>query len=154
MYVNHIRWMIRRDLPEVLEIESESFEFPWNECDFLRCLRQRNCIGMVVEQRENVVGFMIYELHKHGIHILKLAVYPDARNKNVGSIMVEKLRSKLGERRHKLTLAVRETNLPAQLFFSRHGFLATKVVHDAYEDTDEAAYFFEYDITNQPVAVV
>ena len=24
----HIRWMIRRDMPEVLDIEQESFEFP------------------------------------------------------------------------------------------------------------------------------
>ncbi len=27
----HIRWMIRRDMPEVLAIEDESFEFPWLE---------------------------------------------------------------------------------------------------------------------------
>src|SRR5690348_3144654 len=60
----HIRWMIRRDMPEVLQTEQHSFEFPWTEEDFLRCLRQRNCIGMVAEQGEKVVGFMIYELHK------------------------------------------------------------------------------------------
>ena len=41
----HIRWMIRRDMPEVLAIEAASFEFPWLEDDFIRCLRQRNCIG-------------------------------------------------------------------------------------------------------------
>ena len=27
----HIRWMIRRDMPEVLAIEEDSFEFPWSE---------------------------------------------------------------------------------------------------------------------------
>ena len=37
----HIRWMIRRDMPEVLQIEAASFEFPWLEDDFIRCLRQR-----------------------------------------------------------------------------------------------------------------
>src|SRR5204862_6467086 len=60
----HIRWMIRRDMPEVLHTEQQSFEFAWTEEDFLRCLRQRNCIGMVAEHGEKVVGFMIYELHK------------------------------------------------------------------------------------------
>ncbi|MEM1305855.1 MAG: ribosomal-protein-alanine N-acetyltransferase RimI, partial [Planctomycetota bacterium] len=50
----HIRWMIRRDMQEVLGIEQESFEFPWLEEDFIRCLRQRNCIGMVAEQGERV----------------------------------------------------------------------------------------------------
>ncbi len=42
-----IRWMIRRDMAEVLRIERESFEYHWTEEDFLCCLRQRNCIGMV-----------------------------------------------------------------------------------------------------------
>ena len=38
----HIRWMIRRDMAEVLDIEGQCFEFPWSEDDFVRCLRQRN----------------------------------------------------------------------------------------------------------------
>ena len=29
----HIRWMIRRDMVEVLQIERESFEFPWTDED-------------------------------------------------------------------------------------------------------------------------
>ena len=71
----HIRWMIRRDMPEVLAIEEQCFEFPWSEEDFIRCLRQRNCIGMVAEHSERVVGFMIYELHKNRLHILNFAVH-------------------------------------------------------------------------------
>lgn len=29
----HIRWMIQRDLPECLDIEKQSFEFPWSNDD-------------------------------------------------------------------------------------------------------------------------
>ena len=72
----HIRWMIRRDMPSVLDIESRCFEFAWSEDDFIRCLRQRNCIGMVAEEDNQVVGFMIYELHKNRLHILNFAVDP------------------------------------------------------------------------------
>ena len=75
----HIRWMIRRDMPEVLHTEQESFEYAWTEEDFLKCLRQRNCIGMVAEHGEKVVGFMIYELHKSKLHVLNFAVHPDFR---------------------------------------------------------------------------
>ena len=70
----HIRWMIRRDMPEVLAIEASSFEFPWVEEDFIRCLRQRNSIGMVAEHDEQVVGFMIYELNRNRIQVLNFAV--------------------------------------------------------------------------------
>src|SRR3979411_3320006 len=87
----HIRWVIRRDMPEVLQTEQESFEFSWTEEDFLRCLRQRNCIGMVAEQGEKVVGFMIYELHKPKLTILNFAVSPSCRRGGIGTQMVAKL---------------------------------------------------------------
>lgn len=141
----HIRWMIRRDMDEVLEIEQESFEFPWAEDDFIRCLRQRNCIGMVAEQGERVVGFMIYELHKTRLHVLNFAVADDLRRTGVGTQMIEKLIHKLSsQRRTRITLEVRETNLPAQIFFRENGFRAVSVLRDFYDDSPEDAYMMEY----------
>lgn len=141
----HIRWMIRRDMPEVLAIESQSFEFPWSEEDFIRCLRQRNCIGMVAEREEQVVGFMIYELHKTRLHILNFAVADDYRRRAVGTQMIEKLLGKLShQRRDQILLEVRETNLAAQVFFREQGFRAISVLHDFYDDTAEDAYLMRY----------
>jgi len=141
----HIRWMIRRDMPEVLKIESECFEFPWSEDDFIRCLRQRNCIGMVAEQDDRVVGFMIYELDKTRLHVLNFAVGTEARRCGVGSQMLAKLVGKLSaQRRTRITLEVRETNLAAQLFFRASGFRAVRVLREFYEDTPEDAYMMQY----------
>lgn len=141
----HIRWMIRRDMPEALDIEAESFEFPWLEEDFIRCLRQRNCIGMVAEHDDRVVGFMIYELNKTRLHILNFAVAPECRRSGVGSQMLAKLIGKLSaQRRSRIVLEVRETNLPAQLFFRDSGFRAVSVLRDYYEDTPEDAYAMQY----------
>ena len=141
----HIRWMIRRDMPEVLQTEQASFDFAWTEEDFLRCLRQRNCIGMVAEQGEKVVGFMIYELHKTKLHILNFAVHPLCRRVGVGAQMVAKLISKLSShRRTRITLEVRETNLPAQLFFRAQGFRALRVLRGYYEDSGEDAFLMQY----------
>ena len=141
----HIRWMIRRDMPEVLQTEQESFEYSWTEEDFLRCLRQRNCIGMVAEQGEKVVGFMIYELHKAKLHILNFAVSPACRRAGVGAQMVAKLISKLSShRRTRITLEVRETYLGAQLFFRSQGFKAVRVLRAFYEDSGEDAFLMQY----------
>jgi len=141
----HIRWMIRRDMPSVLGIENQCFEFAWNEDDFIRCLRQRNCIGMVAENDDGVVGFMIYELHKNRLHILNFAVHPEHRRGGVGNAMLSKLLGKLShERRNRIMLEVRETNLDAQLFFKSVGFKAISVLRDFYDDTDEDAYLMQY----------
>jgi ribosomal-protein-alanine N-acetyltransferase len=146
----HIRWMIRRDMPEVLQTEQQSFEYAWTEEDFLRCLRQRNCIGMVAEQGEKVVGFMIYELHKAKLHILNFAVNPSWRRNGVGCQMVAKLISKLSShRRTRITLEVRETNLPAQLFFSKQGFRAVRVLRGYYEDSGEDAFVMQYQFADE-----
>lgn len=141
----HIRWMIRRDMSEVLEIEKNSFEFPWSEEDFIRCLRQRNCIGMVAEHEDRVVGFMIYELHRNQLHVVNFAVRPDVRRRGIGTQMVEKLKGKLSQqRRNRVVLEIRETNLAAQLFFRNTDFRAISVLRDYYEDTTEDAYVMQY----------
>jgi ribosomal-protein-alanine N-acetyltransferase len=141
----HIRWMIRRDMTEVLAAETASFDHPWTEEDFLRCLRQRNCIGMVAEHQDKVVGFMIYELHKSRLHVLNFAVAPEARRSGVGTQMVAKLAAKLSShRRGKVTLAVRERNLDAQVFFKSQEFRATRVLRNYYEDSGEDAFLMEF----------
>jgi [ribosomal protein S18]-alanine N-acetyltransferase len=151
----HIRWMIQRDMPEVLAIENESFEFSWLDEDFVRCLRQRNCIGMVAEHEDQVVGFMIYELHKTRIHVLNFAVAESFRRRGVGSQMIAKLISKLSsQRRSRIILEVRETNLAAQLFFRENAFRAVSVLHGYYADTPEDAYLMQhrYRPERQPAA--
>ena len=151
----HIRWMIRRDMPEVLDTEEGSFEFPWLEEDFIRCLRQRNCIGMVAEHEDRVVGFMIYELHKNRIHVLNFSVAADYRRRGVGSQMVAKLIAKLSsQRRSRVVLEVRETNLAAQLFFRENGFRAVSVLRAYYEDTPEDAYSMQYRYRGEKPAVL
>lgn len=141
----HIRWMIRRDMPEVLVIESESFEFSWDEDDFICCLRRRNCIGMVAEYENKVVGFMIYELHETRIRVLNFAVAEGYQRHYVGSQMISKLIAKLSvKRRNRILLEVRETNLFAQLFFRENGFRAISILRSYYADTPEDAYVMQY----------
>lgn len=143
----HIRWMIRRDMQEVLAIETASFEFPWREEDFIKCLRQRNAIGMVAEHDDKVVGYVIYELHKNLLHILNFAVPAALRRQHIGAAMLFKITTKLSEqRRSRAILEVRETNVAAQLFFHSQGFRAVSILKDFYNDTAEDAYVMEYSV--------
>ncbi len=141
----HIRWMIRRDMPEVLAIENECFEFPWCKEDFVRWLRPRNCIPIVAEASERILGFMVYEWHQYRLQVINFAVDKRFRRRSIGTQMVKELISKLSnDRRSHIMIEIRETNLPAQLFFQAQGFRAVSVLHNAFEDTPEDAYLMEY----------
>lgn len=144
----HIRWMIRRDLYEVLDIETSSFEFPWSEKDFLQIMRGRNCVARVVDSRETetlnqVAGYMVYELHKHHIELVNMAVAPNFRRRGVGTAMLAELRKKLTPmRRRKLQVDVRESNLNCQLWLRANGMRAVSVLRKHFDETDESAYRF------------
>ena len=150
----HIRWMIRRDMNEVLGIEESAYQDAWVEEDFIDCLRQRNCIGMVAEINEPhaketfgddhdaVVGFMIYQLHKKKLHVLNFAVNFKTWRRGVGRQMIQKLKSKLSrQRRNKIVIEVSEDNINGQLFLKSQGFEASKVIRDHYENGRDAYQF-------------
>lgn len=152
----HIRWLIRRDMLEVLNIEQSCFEYYWTEEDFLSVLRLRNCIGMVathVDSRsETIVGFMLYELHKAYLRILNFAVHPDWQRRGVGMAMADRLKDKLSQQRRKrIKLETRESNLRAHLFWKSQGFECIDVLRQHYDDTDEDAYLFQFTL-EVPVA--
>lgn len=133
----HLRWQIRRDMTEVLEIDALSFTTPWTEEAFLEALRQRSVIGQVVEVGVRVVGYMIYRLHRDSLELHRLAVHPEFRRRGCGSLMLRKLRSKLtSHNRCRIDTIVPESALPMQLLLRAHGFLATKVLRGWCGDED------------------
>ena len=147
-----IRWMIRRDMGEVLQIEQDCFEFPWTEEDFLTCLRQRTCIGMVAEIGNQVVSYMIYELKKTKLRILSFAVSPKYRRMGVGKAMFQRLKDKLVQQgRTSFETVVKESSLDALLFFRSQGMRAIKVHKDYYGTEDGYGMRFSLKDTAMPV---
>jgi len=144
-----IRWMIRRDVKECVAIERCSFPVPWSEDEFIRTLRRRNCIGMVAEVDDLVVGYMVYDLQAGSIEVINLAVHPAYRLAGVGTAMLDKVKSKLTfQRRRRVVCRVCEDNLPAHLWLRKNGFRAIGVDRAFYDQSsgcpDGDAYRFEF----------
>lgn len=143
----HIRWMIRRDMPCVLEIEQLNFGVidGWREQDFVSHLRQRNCIGMVIEEDEIIVGFMVYELFKNRLQIINIAVHPDHHRKGICTEMIQKLQNKLSyQGRRKLEIMVSDAFLPMHLALRKSGFRCVKVKRREFGEDD--GYVFRYEV--------
>jgi ribosomal protein S18 acetylase RimI-like enzyme len=124
-------------------IDAAGFADPWCEDRILGVLRQRNAIGMVAEHGGRVVGYMVYELFPDRIELLRLAVDPDARRLGVGRQLMRKLAGKLSTRkRNRIGVHVRESLLPAHLFFRDCGFAATRVVRGHFDGEDAYRFVF------------
>jgi len=127
--------MIRRDMDEVLSINDEAYDRHWDEADFLAVLGQRNCIAMVVDDGERILGFMLYELHPHHLSLLRMAVRPSLHGCGIGSLMIERLTCKLSqERRESIWIEVGERDLEAQLFLRGRGFRHCQTFHPEHGD--------------------
>jgi ribosomal-protein-alanine N-acetyltransferase len=148
--------MIRRDMPEVLAINSAVFDNPWCDDDFTTVLRRRNCIGMVAQNGGDhpsdgpIVGFMVYELDKRKITLLHMGVHPDYQRRGVGGSLIRKLVSKLSlTRRSTIDTTIRETNLGACFFLRHMGFIAIGLEHGTFIDSDEDLIVFDYEYSEQ-----
>ena len=129
----HVRWMIRRDLPQVLDIESQSNSFPWDEETFVKRLRRKNCISLVAEHEDKSIGFIVYELFERHIQIEKLAVGTQWRGRGVCRQLIARMESKLSaKRRSRLVYPVDEYDKDRHLALSACGFRCTGIEDDSY----------------------
>ena len=146
-----VRWMIKGDFREVLEIERLSFDEPWTESDFVQTLQNKHyrgtAMGMVHETVADdglikLDGFMVYVLEPGAIRLINLAVAPESRRKGVGRELLNRLRHKvsIAPRRKCVTAVVREANLDAHLWFRACGWEAIKIVRP--EEWGEDGYVF------------
>jgi ribosomal-protein-alanine N-acetyltransferase len=166
-----IRWMIRSDMPEVLEIERAAFRHPWNERHFIQACSSRTTSIMVAEtdgkDGSRIVGFVAYAFDDDKFDVLNLAVCPYCRRRGIGRLLIESLIDKLtpdgagpssvgdggitvtssgatfgGKRRQRLQASVWEGNTDAQLFFRAMGMTCVAILKGAYaERGDDGAAY-------------
>jgi ribosomal-protein-alanine N-acetyltransferase len=120
-------------MDRILEIDRKCFSDRWSEEEFLVALRGRNCIGTVFGERifgdDEIKGFMVYELHKHNLHVLRFAVDPDWQRRGLATAAMERLVAKMDvQKRTYITADVHEANLGAQLLLASCGFKCESVL--------------------------
>lgn len=138
----HIRWYIRRDLDDYINIEKECFKYPWLVNDFLRVFDNRKVSAFTAEYREKVIGYLVFEIRKKYLSIINLAIHPDFQRQGVATELIKNLKTRLSEGRTKMKAEVADYNLDAHLFFKSQEFKAIKIVPQFFDGTD--AYKFVY----------
>lgn len=118
-----LRWMIRRDVPDVVRFEADS-PGGWDEAKILAFLKPSSNISFVAEAGGRVVAVCFYQLRADGIRLHRVAVDPGFRLRGVGRALVARLQRTLqpGHRRRTIRAAVGEYALGSQLFLKKCGF--------------------------------
>lgn len=143
--ISTARYMNNADLKQVLVIEEDSFDYPWDQDEFISVMKKSSVSSHILELNERVIAYYIYDLQKTKIEILNIAVDKPYRRKGVASQIVNNITDRLDLFNLKyVSITVAEHNLLAQLFFKNCGFKYIKTFTNHYEDYVGDAYFMSF----------
>lgn len=112
-----------RDIPEIAQIENESFPNPWKSDQLLE--ESGNPAAVFIKTIENkmIAGYCIAWLAADEMQLVKIAVRPHYRRKGYGTQMLNAITRTAKERKcGKIHLEVRSGNQEAIQFYHGHFF--------------------------------
>ena len=127
-----IRWAIRRDVPEIMTIESEGVkvEDAFSEGHLLSLFKKRH-VGIVADLDGEVVGYALYAIpfNQSYISLDRLVVHSGYRRVGIGGLLMSWLKRRLipvdnvnGNARKQILAGVAEDLLSVQLFLKAQSF--------------------------------
>jgi ribosomal-protein-alanine N-acetyltransferase len=116
-----MRQMTKADLPQVLAIEQQNYEFPWEEDIFTDCFNAGyGC--WVCEEHERIIGYCLLSMAVGEAHILNISVSPKEQKQGVGRKMMEYLIDVARGKAETMFLEVRPSNTGAIYLYESLGF--------------------------------
>lgn len=125
----------------VTDISRLSFSDPWKKESYIKELQNPVALYLVAVVDEKAVGFIGTWNVLDESHITNVAVHPDYRQLQIGSLLLDSLIN-MCEEKHKTVsfdLEVRRSNIPAQKLYSKFNFKETGIRKGYYADNKEDA---------------
>jgi ribosomal-protein-alanine N-acetyltransferase len=144
----NIRELKRLDIDQLIEIEKQVYNFPWNERTFLDCMK----IGYscwVLERLDEILAYGIVSIAAGEAHVMNVCVNPKHQRKGLGTKMMNQLVDvALEERTKMIMLEVRPSNENAIALYHGMGFSEIGRRKDYYpgEDGREDALMLAMDL--------
>ncbi len=127
-------------LDAVLQIERDAFEKPWTRKQLREMTQRGGVVALIAMDRQQLVGFIIFEVQSNSIDLHNLAVAKSRRQQGIGSRLLDEAKQRLLESRPILRVVISERNLTAQLFYRAAGFRAEETLKDG----DDELYMMTY----------
>lgn len=118
-----LRWLTSEDLPAVLDIEQQSYSYPWSQGIFEDTFRA-GYLMLGVESDGRLEGYAVLAILFDEAHLLNLCVRPASRGKGHAREMLRALVEVAGQRGlQRLVLEVRDSNQAARQLYQSEGFV-------------------------------
>ena len=102
-------------------------------------------IVQILRRASETIGYVSASVRRTEVRLHQLCVAYDYRRRGYGKRLLEYLKERAEEvGRLRITGAVRETNLAAQLFLKSQGFTCYRIVQ-GWRDSSNGYYLFRYD---------
>ena len=135
------RKMTKADVPQVAGLEKICFSMPWSEHALNSEMKNRVAHYRVLTAGKRIIAYAGMWIVMDEAHVTNIAVVPDFRNQGLGRrILLDMMQEARAAGAVRMTLEVREHNLPAQTLYAHNGFVKVGVRKGYYSDTGEAAY--------------
>jgi ribosomal-protein-alanine N-acetyltransferase len=133
------------DISPILDIEKDSFSWPWNRISFvgeLACKQAYNftvkCLNGTDDQQ--VIGYIFCRLVENELHILRIAIEPNWRSRGIASWLLKRCVGLACEKGATAAfLEVRPSNQNAISLYRKQGFRVIGKRPNYYTDTREDA---------------
>jgi len=126
------------DLDEVMEIERDSFKFPYPREVFERALMGLGEIVVSEDESGRISGYAMYAISGGKATLVSIAVRSSDRRKGIGGFLLGHVLRRLEGRVRYMELQVGETNTPAILFYLKQGFRVVGFLPYYYPDGEGA----------------
>lgn len=143
--------MREEDLPEVMEIERDSFPIPWSESSFRYEIKKNKDVASLMVARLDglLLGYVCFWVVFKETHIMNLAVRRDFRRQGIGEALIKTaLKEAWAKGAECATLEVRASNIPATKLYEKLGFRVTSVRKNYYDiPREDALVMWLYDLS-------
>ncbi|MBN2733558.1 MAG: ribosomal protein S18-alanine N-acetyltransferase [Methanomicrobiaceae archaeon] len=144
-----IRRAKKADICQIVGIEKELFNDPWEESAFVDALFYYSGTFFVAEKDSKIIGFVTAGMEDTGEsvygHIMNIAVTPECRCRGVGSSILQRIEYEclvLGA--DGIQLEVRVSNKEAQRFYQKMGYSQVFLIGNYYGDGEDAVLMVKW----------
>ncbi|MBF0459514.1 MAG: ribosomal protein S18-alanine N-acetyltransferase [Nitrospirae bacterium] len=138
------------DMPDIIEIEKQSFTHKWSLNDFRSEVLHPHsiCKKACLHDSGIMAGYICVRIMVDEVHIMKLAVHPAHRRKHIGSLLVSHIKDEVLEYlKYKVLLEVRVSNTAAIRLYNSLGFKNLYTRRRYYAEPEEDAVVMAFDLT-------